>query len=159
MDLVEILHLESVAVFCDEWFVVVGWLGGPGVDGGVVDADLDVVLTRFEVAGDVEAVWGVPEGADALAVDEDDGGFVDGWVVPGAHAGAGAGDQGVGERCSGGAGGVAVDGDLGAGAGEGSAAFYLEVGGGGGGGGQGEVAGVDGFAGVELCGWVGGPVG
>ena len=34
----------------------------------------------------------MPEGAYALAVEEDDGGFVDGGVVVGVHAGAGAGD-------------------------------------------------------------------
>ena len=36
------------------------------------------------------------EGIRALAVEKDDGGFVDRWVVPGAHAGAGAGDERVG---------------------------------------------------------------
>ena len=39
----------------------------------------------------------MPERAGSLAVDVDDGGFVDGWVVPGAHAGAGAGDAWVGQ--------------------------------------------------------------
>src|SRR5258708_15132847 len=89
LDLVEVLHLEAVAVFGDEGFVVVGWEGGRGIDGGVVDADLDVVLGGFELAGDLELVGWVPGGADALAVNEDDGGFADGWVVPGAHSGAG----------------------------------------------------------------------
>ena len=43
-DFVEILHLEAVAVFFDEGFVVVRGKCGPGVEGGVVDVDLDVVL-------------------------------------------------------------------------------------------------------------------
>ena len=43
-DLVEVLHLEAVAVFFYEGFVVVGWERGPGVEGGVVDVDFDVVL-------------------------------------------------------------------------------------------------------------------
>ena len=44
LDFVEVLHLEAVAVFFDERFVVVGREFGPGVEGGVVDVDLDVVL-------------------------------------------------------------------------------------------------------------------
>ena len=51
----------------------------------------------FEEFGDFEAVGWVPEGAGSLAVDEDDGGFVDGWIVVGVHAGAGAGDAWVGQ--------------------------------------------------------------
>jgi len=39
----------------------------------------------------------VPESAGSLAVDEDDGGFADGRVVVGVHAGAGAGDAWVRE--------------------------------------------------------------
>ena len=60
-DFVEVLHLEAVAVFFDEGFVVVGWERGPGVEGGVVDVDFDVVLPRFDEFGDVEAVGWVPE--------------------------------------------------------------------------------------------------
>ena len=97
MDFVEVLHLEAVAVFFDEGFVVVGRERGPRVEGGVVDVDLDVVLAGLEEFGDVEAVGWMPERAGALAVDEDDGGFVDGWVVVGVHAGAGAGDARVGQ--------------------------------------------------------------
>ena len=78
--------------FVDEGFVIVGRQGGPGVEGGVVDADLDVVLAGFEEFGDVEAVGRVPERAGGLAVDGDEGGLADGWVVVGVHAGAGAGD-------------------------------------------------------------------
>ena len=48
LDLVEVLHLETVAVFFDEGFVVVGRELGPGVEGGVVDVDLDVVLAGLE---------------------------------------------------------------------------------------------------------------
>ena len=44
LDFVEVLHLETVAVFFDEGFVIVGWEFGPGVEGGVVDVDFDVVL-------------------------------------------------------------------------------------------------------------------
>src|SRR6202011_3911383 len=72
LDLVEVLHLEAVAVLGDEGFVVVGRECGPGVEGGVVDADLDVVLAGFEEFGDVQLVGWVPEGAGALAVDVDD---------------------------------------------------------------------------------------
>jgi hypothetical protein len=48
LDFVEVLHLEAVAVFFDEGFVVVGWELGPGVESGVVDVDLDVVLAGLE---------------------------------------------------------------------------------------------------------------
>jgi hypothetical protein len=48
LNFVEILHLEAVAEFGDEGFVVVGRERGPGVDGSVVDADFDVVGTGFE---------------------------------------------------------------------------------------------------------------
>ena len=48
LDFVEVLHLEAVAVFFDEGFVVVGRKRGPGVEGGVVDVDLDVVLAGLE---------------------------------------------------------------------------------------------------------------
>ena len=48
LDLVEVLHLETVAVFFDEGFVVVGRELGPGVEGGVVDVNLDVVLAGLE---------------------------------------------------------------------------------------------------------------
>lgn len=48
LDFVEVLHLEAVAVFFDERFVVVGWERGPGVEGGVVDVDLEVVLAGLE---------------------------------------------------------------------------------------------------------------
>ena len=48
LDFVEVLHLEAVAVFFDEGFVVVGRECGPGVEGGVVDVDLDVVLAGLE---------------------------------------------------------------------------------------------------------------
>jgi len=48
LDLVEVLHLEAVAVFGDEGLVVVRRERGPGVDGCVVDADLDLVLAGFE---------------------------------------------------------------------------------------------------------------
>ena len=48
LDFVEVLHLEAVAVFFDEGFVVVGRERGPGVEGGVVDVDLDVVLAGLE---------------------------------------------------------------------------------------------------------------
>ena len=108
LDLVEVLHLEAVAVFLDEGFVVVGWERGPGVERGVVDADLDVVVAGFEQRRDVEAVGWVPEGAGGFAVDGDEGGFADGWVEVGVHAGAGSRDAGVGEAvgaedgCSGG---------------------------------------------------------
>ena len=98
----------------------------------------------------------MPEGAGALAVEEDDGGFVDGWVVVGVHAGAGAGDAWVGQAVG------AEDGVFGWGvgcSGEGFAAFDFEKDWGRGRGGEGEVAGVDGFAGVVEGGWVGGPVG
>ena len=44
LDFVEVLHLEAVAVFFDEGFVVVRGECGPGVEGGVVDVDFDVVL-------------------------------------------------------------------------------------------------------------------
>ena len=83
--------------FCDQGFVVVGWESRPGVQGGVVDVDLDVVLAGFEEARDVEGVGGVPEGSGGLAVDGDQGGFADGWVVIGVHPGAGVGETGVGE--------------------------------------------------------------
>ena len=59
--------------------------------------DLEVVLAGLEEFGDVEAVGRVPERAGALAVDEDDGGFVDGRVVVGVHAGARPGDERVGQ--------------------------------------------------------------
>ena len=123
LDFVEVLHLEAVAVFGDEGFVVVGRQRGPGVESGVVDADLDVVLAGLEELGDVEAVGWVPEGAGGLAVDGDEGGFADGRVVVGVHAGAGAGDAGVGEAVG------AEDGVLGWGvgcAGEGFAAVDFE---------------------------------
>ena len=48
LDFVEVLHLEAVAVFFDEGFVVAGWKGGPGVESGVVYVDLDVVLAGLE---------------------------------------------------------------------------------------------------------------
>ena len=48
LNFVEILHLEAVSVFGDEEFVVVRRKRGPGIDSSVVDADLDVVLARFE---------------------------------------------------------------------------------------------------------------
>jgi hypothetical protein len=48
LDFVEVLHLEAVAVFFYEGFVVVRREGGPGVEGGVVDVDLDVVLAGLE---------------------------------------------------------------------------------------------------------------
>src|ERR1700733_781592 len=89
LDFVEVLYLEAVAVFFYEGVVVVRGERGPGVEGGVVDADLDVVLAGFEQMGYVEAVGWVPECAGALAVEEDDGGFVDGWIVVGVHSGAG----------------------------------------------------------------------
>ena len=47
LDFVEVLHLEAVAVFFYEGFVVVGRECRPGVKGGVVDVDFDVVLTGF----------------------------------------------------------------------------------------------------------------
>ena len=72
LDIFEVVHLEAVAVFCDEGGVVVGREGGPGVDGGVVDADLDVVAAGLEQVGDVEAVGRVPERAGGLAVDGDE---------------------------------------------------------------------------------------
>ena len=46
-DFVEVLHLEAVAVFFDEGFVVVRRERGPRVEGGVVDEDLDVVRAGF----------------------------------------------------------------------------------------------------------------
>ena len=82
--------------------------------------DLEVVLAGLEEFGDVEAVGRVPERAGALAVEEDDGGFVDGWVVPGSHARAGAGDAWVGQAV--GADGWVLGWGVG-GAGEGFAAF------------------------------------
>ncbi len=94
-DLVEVLHLEAVAVFFDERFVVAGRERGPGVEGSVVDVHLDVVLAGFEIVGDVEAVRWVPERTDTLAVNENDCGFADGWVVVCVHARAGAGDAWV----------------------------------------------------------------
>ena len=48
LDFVEVLHLEAVAVFFYEGFVVVGRKLGPGVEGGVVDVDLDMVLAGLE---------------------------------------------------------------------------------------------------------------
>jgi len=48
LDFVEVLHLEAVAVFFYQGFVVVGWELGPGVEGGVVDVDFDVVLAGLE---------------------------------------------------------------------------------------------------------------
>ena len=158
VDEVEVLHLEAVAVFGDEGFVVAGWECGPGVDGGVEDVDFDVILTGFEEGGEVEAVGWVPECADALAVEIDDSGFVDGWVVPGAHAGTGAGAERIGEGCAGGAGGVGVYSEFCAGACEGLAAVDFEEDFRSGWGCEGEVAGVDGFSRVEAGVWVGGPV-
>ena len=115
-----------------------------------------MVLARLEEFGDVEAVGWVPERAGSLAVDEDDGGFVDGWVVVGVHAGAGAGDAWVGQTVG------AEDWVFGwgvGGSGEGLAAFDFEEDWSPWGRGEGEVAGVDGFAGVVEGGWIGGPVG
>ena len=66
----------------------------------------------------------MPERAGALAVDEDDGGFVDGWVVVGVHAGAGAGDARVGQAV--GAEGWVFGWGVG-GAGERFAAFDFEI--------------------------------
>lgn len=54
LDFVEILHLEAVSVFGDQRFVVSRRVGGPGVEGGVEDADLDLVGPRFEEFSDVE---------------------------------------------------------------------------------------------------------
>ncbi len=48
VDFVQVLHLEAVAVFFYEGFVVVGRERGPGVEGGVVDADLQVILSELE---------------------------------------------------------------------------------------------------------------
>src|SRR5260370_24166532 len=48
LDFVEVLHLEAVAVFFYEGFVVVGRERGPGVEGGVVDVDFYVVLSGLE---------------------------------------------------------------------------------------------------------------
>src|SRR5579875_1547783 len=93
LDFVEVLHLEAVAVLCDEWLVVVRGQCGPGVQRRVVDVDLDVVLAGFEELRYIEAVGWVPERARPLAVDVDDGCRVDGRVVPGVHARAGAGDE------------------------------------------------------------------
>ncbi len=98
----------------------------------------------------------MPEGAGGLAVDGDDGGFVDGWVVVGVHAGAGAGDAWVGQAV--GAEGWVFGWGVGC-AGEWVAAVDFEDRWGSLGGGEGEVAGVDGFAGVVEGGGVGGPVG
>ena len=98
----------------------------------------------------------VPERAGALAVDVDDGGFVDGWVVVGMHAGAGAGDARIGEAV-GAEGGVFGWGA--GGAGEGFASFDFEEDWGLRGRGKAEVSGVNGFTGVEEGGWVNGPVG
>ena len=39
----------------------------------------------------------MPERAGGLAVDGDDGGFVDGWVIVGAHAGASSCDTRIGQ--------------------------------------------------------------
>jgi len=81
MDLVEVLHLEAVPVFGDERLVVMRRERGPGIDRGVVDADLDVVAAGFEVGADGEPVRRMPERAGALTIDENDGGFPDGRVV------------------------------------------------------------------------------
>ena len=43
LDQIEVLHLEAVAIFGDEGFVVVRWKCSPGVDGGVVDAYFYVI--------------------------------------------------------------------------------------------------------------------
>ena len=156
LDFIEVLHLEAVSVFGDEGFVVVGWKRGPGVEGGVVDADLDVVVAGFEERGDVEAVGRVPEGAGGFAVDGDESGFADGWVKVGVHAGPGSGDSWVRQAVG------AEDGMLGWGvwcSGEGFASVDFEEDRAGFFGGEGEVAGVDGFSGVVEGGGVGYPVG
>ena len=43
VDLVQVLHLESIAVLRDQRFVVVGRLRGPGIDRSVVNVNLDPV--------------------------------------------------------------------------------------------------------------------
>src|SRR5277367_5093321 len=138
MDLVEVLHLEAVSVFGDERLVVVWRERGPGVDGGVVDANLDVVSAGPEVGADGEPERRMPERAGALTVDEDDGGFSDGRVVPGTHSRAGVRRGGRGER---------------------RAAFDFEECWSGRQGIEVEVALVDAHSGVEAGGRVDGPVG
>jgi hypothetical protein len=43
LDTFQVLHLEAVAVLGDKGLVVAGWESGPGVEGGVVDADFYLV--------------------------------------------------------------------------------------------------------------------
>ena len=95
-----------------------------------------------------------------MAVDEDEGGFADGWVEVVVHAGSGAGAERIGQGGSSGTGGGGFLGEALGWHGERGAAVYLKedrivfcrgV--------EFEVAGVDGFAGVVKGGRVDGPVG
>ena len=47
-DLVEILHLKAVPIFCDQRFVIMRWQSCPGIDGGVVDLDHNMIVSRFK---------------------------------------------------------------------------------------------------------------
>lgn len=155
--LVEILHLEAVAVLLDKRFVVVTRECGPSVGGRVVDVDFQAIRPRLQELGDIEAVGWMPESACWPAVEDHEGGFMKGRVVEGVHAGAGTGDEGIGETV-GAAYDVLLRWRIGS-TGEGLAAFNLEEDGGVGLGSQAEVARVDGLAGVvQGCG-VGCPVG
>src|ERR1035437_1066783 len=55
-DLVEILHLKAIAVLGNQRFIVVRRQSRPGVESGVIDADLNMVDAGLQQAGDIKAI-------------------------------------------------------------------------------------------------------
>src|ERR1700683_670466 len=92
---VEILHLEAVSIFCDQWTVVARRKRRPSVECGVEYVEFDVVYAGAKELGHVKAIRRMPERAGWLAIYGHQGRLMNGRVEVGVNSRPGTGDERV----------------------------------------------------------------
>src|SRR4051812_30184664 len=84
--MLHVLGLEALSVELIQEAIVGAGAAGEGVDGGVGDANLEVVDTGMQEGGEIDAIGRRPEGSGALVVDGDDCCFANGRIEEGPGA-------------------------------------------------------------------------